>query len=103
MQTGKMRNFAQGIITERYGIQLEPIEVFELAQHMDYHESERSQRDYRRRSQSGLMDAVNTFMMDSFGMADAHELRLLGILGTKEFKEYCRRNVGFWRDQRSLS
>jgi len=66
---------------------------------------------------SPTIDAFHYFMVDYFGL-DMLELgkcatrvnknkRLWksygsGWLGEKSFKEYCRMNVNFWRDQRNL-
>ena len=57
------------------------------------------------------------FMIDYFGL-DPYELGKINIpenfksaraksygpdfLGTEEFKQYCKNNVDFWRDQRNL-
>jgi len=65
-----------------------------------------------------LPEAVRQFMLDSFGI-DAYticnrsvptirygkrtiETMGLGLAKTEEFKEYCRRNVDYWRSEREM-
>lgn len=56
-------------------------------------------------------DARHFFMLDYFGLDDIECGRMdmpchphygMNFLGDERFKEYCRRNVDFWREERRL-
>ena len=38
-------------------------------------------------------------MKDFFGI-DYHECESAGLIGTPEFREYCRNHISQWRDER---
>lgn len=67
---------------------------------------------------SGYIEGIRMFILDRFGL-DQVELGLQNVrtlehgaikwvpygldwLGDQRFKEYCRRNVNFWRDEREM-
>ena len=65
-----------------------------------------------------IKDSLQVFMYDYFGLDNLElglyifrlnknvrlplKIRGLDLLGDDRFKEYCQRNINFWRDQRNL-
>lgn len=102
-------------IKRDFGIDLTWGEVAGLRHYLDSFFKGATERDATR---SPHTDAVHYFMNDYFGL-DIIELgrdyyRIgedngsgwvlygSGFLGEEKFKEYCRRNVDVWRDERNL-
>jgi hypothetical protein len=94
---------AGNYINKLYGIKLNWSEKVALSLYVT---STRERGETRPLQAYGLLEySVFLFMRDYFGL-DALELGhrpgTFIFLGDERFKECCRRNVDFWRDERTL-
>jgi len=88
------------VITNQTGIELTTSELWKLR---IYYQNVRSEElggeDARMASYEG--ETGIRFLIDLFGI-DTFECRKMKLLGTEEFKEYCRNHVQEGRDKRDL-
>ena len=107
-----------------YGIELNAWEIRRLA----YYNScfiEKAEREAKEKVEgcadfSPFIDALHYFMIDTFGLDSivlgkrdkgiqyingrklTFENSGMNLLGTESFKEYCKRNLNMWRQEREL-
>ncbi len=108
-------NICHNVVTDLTGIRLTWYEIMDLSRYVKSFESMKRERGVKFNLPP---EAVRQFMLDNFGI-DAYticnrtvqtirygkrtvETMGLGLAKTEEFKEYCRRNVDFWRSEREL-